>query len=149
MDRSDLAYAAAIIPMTWTNRSRWMHRRCASVRGWLRCDWGQRNARSSSKRRQKHPAVAKVLSPPVGRYHCLMPRWSCSTWLFKVAVRPVRHPLPEDVPNGPRVGIMAIRGDPIAAEVMGGEDPLREPAEVVSRAAKVAKALQSKTPARL
>jgi len=28
-----LGYAAAIIPITWANRSRWMSRRCASVRG--------------------------------------------------------------------------------------------------------------------
>ena len=37
----------------------------------------------------------------------------------------------------------------IAAEVMGGYGPHLEPPEVVSRAAKVAKTLNSRTPARL
>jgi hypothetical protein len=33
VDRSDLVYAAAISPMTWANRCRWMSRRCASDSG--------------------------------------------------------------------------------------------------------------------
>lgn len=40
-------------------------------------------------------------------------------------------------------------GGAIAAEVMGGYGPLLEPPEVVSRAAKVAKTLKSRTPAKL
>jgi hypothetical protein len=40
-------------------------------------------------------------------------------------------------------------GVPIAAAVMGGYGPLLEPPEIVSRAAKVAKALKSRTPAKL
>jgi hypothetical protein len=40
-------------------------------------------------------------------------------------------------------------GVAIAAEVMGGYGPLLEPPEAVSRAAKVAKTLKSRTPARL
>jgi hypothetical protein len=35
VDRSDLDYAAAIIPINWTNRSRWMRRRCVSERRWV------------------------------------------------------------------------------------------------------------------
>src|SRR5262245_8741240 len=31
--------------------------------------------------------------------------------IIQVAVRPVPHPLPKDVPNSARIGIMAIRGD--------------------------------------
>jgi hypothetical protein len=37
----------------------------------------------------------------------------------------------------------------VAAEVMGGYGPLLKPPEVVSRAAKVAKTLRSRTPAKL
>jgi hypothetical protein len=33
--------------------------------------------------------------------------------IIQVAVRPVPHPLPKDVPNGARIGIMAIRGDAV------------------------------------
>ena len=33
VDRLDLGHAAAIIPINWANRSRWMHRRCARERG--------------------------------------------------------------------------------------------------------------------
>jgi hypothetical protein len=33
--------------------------------------------------------------------------------VIQVAVGPVRHPLSEDVPNGPWIGIMAIRRDPV------------------------------------
>src|SRR6266566_5904465 len=31
----------------------------------------------------------------------------------QIAIRLVRHPLPKDMPNGARVGVMAIRGDAI------------------------------------
>jgi hypothetical protein len=33
--------------------------------------------------------------------------------IIQVAVRPMRHPVPEDIPNGTRVGIMAVGGDAV------------------------------------
>jgi hypothetical protein len=33
--------------------------------------------------------------------------------IIQVAVRPVYHPIPKDIPNAARVGIMAIRSDPV------------------------------------
>jgi hypothetical protein len=35
VDRSDLVYAATIIPINWANRSRWMRRRSVRERCWL------------------------------------------------------------------------------------------------------------------
>jgi hypothetical protein len=35
VDRSDLGYAATIIPINWANRSRWMRRRSVRERCWL------------------------------------------------------------------------------------------------------------------
>jgi hypothetical protein len=33
--------------------------------------------------------------------------------VVQIAVGPVQHPVPEDVPNGQRIGIMTIRRDPV------------------------------------
>jgi hypothetical protein len=43
-----------------------------------RYDCGRRKSRTSSKTRQKRAAVRPCLNPPMGRYRCLMPGWSCS-----------------------------------------------------------------------
>jgi hypothetical protein len=59
--------------------------------------------------------------------------------IIQVAVGSVRHPLPEDIPNGTQVGIMAIGGDAVrrhpgyrprrpkerlgGREVLGGTEP--------------------------
>jgi hypothetical protein len=80
--------------------------------------------------RQKCAAVANVLSPHIGQYRCLIPRWSCASRLFKQRfVRCVMRS-PKTLPDGTRIGIMAIGGDAIGRHP--GHHP-RRPKEALGR----------------
>ena len=50
--------------------------------------------------------------------------------VVQIAVGPVRHPVPEDVPNGAWIGIMAVRRDPVRRDP--GHHP-RRPKEGLGR----------------
>ena len=50
--------------------------------------------------------------------------------VVQIAIRSVDHPLPEDIPDGTRVGIMTIRGDTVRRHP--GYGPCR-PKERLSR----------------